>query len=135
MKKKINSSNSKFFCFKKETYFFGQMGSIYFLDQVLSDNHIQSFFNLTPDYLNCFDDGDFSSEGISKTVIFNYNAKACEGTISFNNAQSAENSLHAELSSVVLCITRDVKKLNNINSLNDVLNIIFKLTIAKSCNF
>ena len=73
-------------------------------------NQKKSLYNVGPDYLGSFDDTEISADGINKSIFFNYNAKACEGNICYDNSptQSRETTLNAKLSSVILCVTRDV---------------------------
>lgn len=93
----------------------------------------KNLFLLGPNYLDTLEDTELAVEGISKSILFNYNAKACEDNICFDNspAQSTESAINAKLSSVVLSVTRDVK--NQEKKYFMLFTLIF--LSGKGCNF
>jgi hypothetical protein len=116
------SSNNTLTC----SPFFGQLGTIYFLDDVITPAQAKGFYDLGPMYSSCFQIADLSAPvsksssslfegGLFSKIVFCYNCKASEGKFYLDispavDATAAPSKPSARgLGHLNACVTRDVK--------------------------
>ncbi|KAJ3438800.1 beige/beach-related [Anaeramoeba flamelloides] len=90
---------------KREYYFYGQMGVIYFFNDSLSDNQMENIYNLGPNYMGTFE------KPIDLTQIENKNS---ENNLNSNNMDNVNNMSNMS--------NNEHNSSNNINNENTKIN-------------